>query len=126
MLIPCRPPGKRDAARDRHWLARIALGLASSVRAAGAEARERDFGSDHFVFGGSARVGKQVPGDLIAAGGNVDLDAEVKGDAVAAGARIFGGSDGQASHSSAVRRVAPAGAADSSCTGVVGRRGRRD
>ena len=112
--------------RLRHWLALIALALAASVLAADAEVRERDVGSDHFVFGGSVRVGKQVPGDLIAAGGNVDLDDEVKGDAVAAGARIFGGSDGQASYSSAVHRVAPAGAADLSCAGVVGRRGRRE
>jgi cytoskeletal protein CcmA (bactofilin family) len=58
------------------------------VLAAEVEVHERDFGSDHFVFGGSVRVEQPVPGDLIAAGGNVDVDAEVKGDVVAAGGNL--------------------------------------
>ena len=74
--------------RLRDGLALIVLGLASAVLAAEVEVRERDFGSDHFVFGGSVRVEQPVPGDLIAAGGNVDVDAEVKGDAVAAGGNL--------------------------------------
>lgn len=74
--------------RIRRGLALIALCLASSVLAADVEVRERDFGSDHFVFGGSVRIEQPVPGDLIAAGGNVDLDAQVKGDAVVAGGNL--------------------------------------
>jgi hypothetical protein len=49
---------------------------------------ERDVGADHFVFGGSVRVGQPVPGDLIAAGGNVDVDAPVSGDAVLVGGNL--------------------------------------
>lgn len=48
----------------------------------------RRFGSDTFIAGGSVRVDKPVPGDLIAAGGNVDVDAPVAGDAVLVGGNL--------------------------------------
>ena len=75
---------------------RIAMGLAglALVAATGLQAdevkpaAERSFGSDTFVFGGSVRIDKPVPGDLIAAGGNVDVDAPVAGDAVLAGGNL--------------------------------------
>jgi hypothetical protein len=48
----------------------------------------RGIGVDQFVFGGSVRIDRPVPGDLIAAGGNVDVDAPVSGDAVLAGGNL--------------------------------------
>ena len=44
--------------------------------------------SDTFIAGGSVRLDKPVPGDLIAAGGNVDVDAPVAGDAVLVGGNL--------------------------------------
>jgi hypothetical protein len=46
------------------------------------------FASDTFIAGGSVRVDKPVPGDLIAAGGNVDVDAPVTGSAMLAGGNL--------------------------------------
>ncbi len=70
-------------------VAGLALVAASGLRADEAKpAAERSFGSDTFVFGGSVRIDKPVPGDLIAAGGNVDVDAPVAGDAVLAGGNL--------------------------------------
>ncbi len=72
------------------WIAALALVLVSPCLHADETkpATERDFGTDHFVFGGSVRIEKPVPGDLIAAGGNVDVDAPVSGDAMLAGGNL--------------------------------------
>jgi hypothetical protein len=71
-------------------VAGLALVAASGLHADEAKpaTAERSFGSDTFVFGGSVRIDKPVPGDLIAAGGNVDVDAPVNGDAVLAGGNL--------------------------------------
>jgi hypothetical protein len=70
-------------------LAGLALVAATGLRADEAKpAAERSFASDTFVFGGSVRIDKPVPGDLIAAGGNVDVDAPVAGDAVLASGNL--------------------------------------
>ena len=45
-------------------------------------------GSDTYVAGGSVRIDKPVPGDLIAAGGNLDIDAPVAGAALLAGGNL--------------------------------------
>jgi hypothetical protein len=46
------------------------------------------FASDTFIAGGSVRIDKPVPGDLIAAGGNADIDAPVAGAAMLAGGNL--------------------------------------
>jgi cytoskeletal protein CcmA (bactofilin family) len=60
----------------------------STVQRPGTPIAALDQGADHFVAGGSIRVGQPVAGDLIAAGGKVDVDAAVNGDAVVAGGDV--------------------------------------
>ena len=70
-------------------LALTMLVAAASLQAADdSTAGVRRFGSATFIAGGSVRLDKPVPGDLIAAGGNVDVDAPVAGDAVLAGGNL--------------------------------------
>jgi cytoskeletal protein CcmA (bactofilin family) len=70
-------------------VALVGLWVAYGAQAQDAKpATERHVGSDTFVFGGSVRIDKPVPGDLIAAGGNVDVDAPVAGDAMLAGGNL--------------------------------------
>ena len=71
------------------FVAMFVLAASPGLQAQDAKpATERHVGSDTFVFGGSVRIDKPVPGDLIAAGGNVDVDAPVAGDAMLAGGNL--------------------------------------
>jgi cytoskeletal protein CcmA (bactofilin family) len=70
------------------FLTALAPPVSAQQPAAKREPVERDFGSDHFVAGGTVSVTQPVAGDLVAAGGDVDVGAEIGGDALVAGGNV--------------------------------------